>query len=155
MSTPFLLKILALATLTLPTTNAYAGQPDGIMRGNRHVSVSNSKYNSSPSDFKTSNRSANPVYAATNPVRPSHVQTKSHSSYFEELWGNVAGMKQVPYCELSDKLDYEQGLTFTCLQNDLRLRGEILPAAANIQTSLLSMKSGVDLSKLDEFESEE
>jgi hypothetical protein len=101
-STSFLLflNLLSLSAALLPSISAYAGHPDGIMRGNRQPNPANSKY-SSPVEEKRSllpskaARLSNGIPCpATRQHHESH-HTERSTTYFEELWGDVKPASQV------------------------------------------------------------
>ena len=101
------------ALFLLPTALAYAGHPDGIMRGNRPLHM-NSKYSSTPNDDRIK---ASAAPASMKGRSRNHLQAQP-TSYFEELWGNVAGVQKVPYARLCFLFSYLISFcstTFVCV----------------------------------------
>jgi hypothetical protein len=76
----------------LPGTLSYAGQTDGIMRGNHPTNHANTKYNRMSFEDRT-NFAAGPalaihsIHSAASMAR--HTQAEAQTtSYFEEMWGS-------------------------------------------------------------------
>jgi hypothetical protein len=120
-TSPIRIASLVLFALScLPGAFSYAGQTDGIMRGNHPTNLANTKYNRMSFEDRT-NFAAGPapaihsIHSAASMARHSQAEPQT-TSYFEEMWGSnhVSFMIASPHFHLECLLECLQFFIERC-----------------------------------------